>query len=305
MARTINYRTYQGNATANDPTSELKFFIDDVQSGATQTGSGWYVDNYSGDIGTTNEDIFPRNAILDADIDYKVYTDLDAGTITIVEWATDIADRITSVYAIPAATADPARNISYRFVIEYTVTGATVMAEAVNLLPPNLNAAPNGYESIILSWTQNPDASGYEIRMAESESGLADASVQSIQWNVSGTAIESIPNDSWRYFQIRSVGDGVNYITSGWSDPASAKTNKIVRVLFGNQIALPERAILETSPVRLAEFNDHAENAALHFPSGASDGQVPVWDNDGIAWKYPVITETNGVYTLEFVDSLS
>lgn len=74
---------------------------------------------------------------------------------------------------------------------------------------------------------------------------------------------------------------------------------------FSCQITLPLPATDETSPVRLAEFNLHADDSAVHLPTGGSVGQVLVYTADGPAWKYPVITGTDGNYSIEFVDSLS
>lgn len=74
---------------------------------------------------------------------------------------------------------------------------------------------------------------------------------------------------------------------------------------FSCQITLPVPATNEASPVRLAEFNLHVSDTTLHLPSGGAVGQVLVVTETGFAWKYPVITDTDGVYALEFVDSPS
>ena len=74
--------------------------------------------------------------------------------------------------------------------------------------------------------------------------------------------------------------------------------------VFANQISLPIAASDATSPVRLSEFDEHTQNAAVHLPVGGAVGQVLLLTENGPAWKYPVLVESNGATTLMFVDTL-
>ena len=75
-------------------------------------------------------------------------------------------------------------------------------------------------------------------------------------------------------------------------------------ILFANQISLPIAASDTTSPVRLSEFSGHTQNAAIHLPIGGAVGQVLILTQIGLAWKYPVLVESNGETLLTFVDTL-
>ena len=74
------------------------------------------------------------------------------------------------------------------------------------------------------------------------------------------------------------------------------------RIVFQNQIELPEAAENAKSPVRKQEFDTHVNTT--HLPAGGEIGQVLVMTSTGLAWKYPKVMCSCGQSTVSFHETV-
>ena len=75
------------------------------------------------------------------------------------------------------------------------------------------------------------------------------------------------------------------------------------RIVFQNQIELPEAAENTKSPIRKQEFDIHIN--ATHLPAGGEIGQVLVMTSTGLAWKYPKVMCSCGLSAISFHETVA
>jgi len=129
-----------------------------------------------------------------------------------------------STYLVSVFGSGIYRIYKYSLIDYRTTPGAPITLSA----PGSFNATAISEDSIVLSWNTVANATYYQLDSASTLNGTYATISSIIPQSSVGDTIAGLADNHEVIFRIRSLGDGVNYLTSGWAiDSATTSANDV------------------------------------------------------------------------------